>query len=60
MYPMDGGKEVNRLPEYIAQIKAQMEETLNTAYINVPRPSRYNVDTLLRNFLETIAVNSPG
>ena len=60
LYPMDGGPEARRLPKFIATIKAQMDEAFNTAYINVPRPSRYNVDVLMQNFLETCAVEYPG
>lgn len=60
MYPMDGGPEARRLPEFVRVIKAQMEEIFNTAYINVPRPSRYNVETLMARFLVTCATKYPG
>jgi len=58
LYPQ--GDEVRRLDPFIKAIKAQMDETLNTAYVNVPRPSVYNVDTLTANFLTACAWAYPG
>jgi hypothetical protein len=54
-YPADGGCEINRLAPFMVAIRAEMEETLNTAYVNVPRPSPYNVDNLLLIFLANLS-----
>jgi len=59
-YPKDGGPEAARLAPFVLEIKKQMDETLNTAYHNVPRPSKYNVDGLLRTFLLRCAEAYPG
>ena len=59
MYPPQG-EEVKRLDPFIKVIKAQMDETLNTAYVNVPRPSVYNIDTQAANFLTACAWAYPG
>lgn len=59
-YPADDGPEVKRLDVFIPVIKAQMEETFNVAYVNVPRPSIYNVETLLVRFLVACAQGYPG
>jgi hypothetical protein len=59
-YPADGGPEVQRLDDFIPLIKIKMEDTLNIAYVNVPRPSVYNVGNLLREFLVACAEGYPG
>jgi len=60
LYPQDGGQEVDRLDPFIAVVKRQMDETLNTAYVNVPRPTPYNVDVLTTKFLLMCAWSYPG
>lgn len=59
-YPKDGGVESERLLPFMGVVKAQMEETLNTAYVNVPRPHRHNVDRMLAIFLKACADGYPG
>jgi hypothetical protein len=59
-YPADGGPEVKRLDEFIPIIKTKMEDTLNIAYVNVPRPNVYNVEKLLKEFLVACAEGYPG
>ena len=39
---------------FVPAIIAQMEETLNTAYVNVPAPNQYNVSTMLEAALGNI------
>jgi hypothetical protein len=59
-YPTDGGREIRRLEPFIKLIKIAMEDTLNVAYVNVPRPNVYNVETLLKNFLVVCAEGYRG
>jgi hypothetical protein len=59
-YPQDGGPEAARLDPFIKTIRQEMEGALNPAYHNVPRPSRYNVERLLRTFLLRCAEEYPG
>lgn len=60
LYPRDGGREVNRLDAFVKVIKSQIDQTLNTAYVNVPRPSVYNIDRMVANFLTACAWAYPG
>lgn len=59
-YPSDGGPEIHRLPQFIADIKTAMNDTLNTAFVNVPRPTPYNVDNLILVFLAKLSDDYPA
>jgi len=50
-YPQDGGPESARFEPFMTVVKKAMDGVLNTMYVNVPTPTRYNVDDLLRRFL---------
>ncbi len=54
-YPKDGGPEVYRLLPFVQAIRKEMDCTLNTAYVNVPMPTPYNVDNLLMVFLAKLS-----
>lgn len=54
-YPRDGGPEVRRLGPFVEQVRREMDCTLNTAYVNVPVPTPYNVDNLLMVFLAKLS-----
>lgn len=54
-YPRDGGPEVYRLLPFVNAIRREMDGTLNTAYVNVPVPTPYNVDNLLMVFLAKLS-----
>ncbi len=54
-YPRDGGPEARRLGPFLDRVRLEMDETLNTAYVNVPVPTPYNVDNLLMVFLAKLS-----
>ena len=59
-YPRDGGPEPERFPVLLSVVKEEMEEVLNTAYVNVPVPNRYNVEHLLLRFLDSCITRYPA
>jgi len=52
-YPPQVGeiRESDRFEPFMKTVKTWLDEVLNTMYVNVPAPTRYNVDDLLRKFL---------
>ena len=52
-YPPQQGdiRESARFEPFMKTVKCWMDEVLNTMYVNVPAPTRYIVDDLLRKFL---------
>lgn len=59
LYPHRGpGRQ--RLDDFVVCIKAQIEEIFNVAYVNVARPSLYNVDELINRFLASLTNDYKG
>lgn len=62
-YPVQEGefREADRFEPFMKQVvRPQLDRTCNTMYVNVPRPTRYNVDTLRSQFLEKCITHYPG
>lgn len=57
----DEKREVDRFEPFMKNVvKPQLDQTLNTMFVHVPTPNRYNVGDLLRRFLGKCTTGYPG